>query len=127
VIDQKRAEDALKNIVALMSIIQISQKVVNAVASDPGCTEQMLQSALADIASALPSSVAKPPAYQPIASAPKDGTSMLVWLNDGWVAMRWCEEVGGAWQCSNSGHILSRMSKRPEWWMPTPEPPKDTA
>ncbi len=62
-IDQKRVEDALKNIVALMSIIQISQKVVSVVASNPNCTEQMLQLALADIASALPSSVAEPPAY----------------------------------------------------------------
>jgi hypothetical protein len=105
-----------------MSIIQISQKAVSAVASNPECTERMLQSALADIASALPSSVAKPPAYQPIASAPKDGTKVFLWLDDAWVAAKWRES--GPWQSAYSGRFLTLDPDEIEWWMPHPEPPE---
>ena len=124
-IDQKRWEDALRNVAALMSIIQISQKAVSAVASNPGCTEQMLQSALADIASALPSSAAKPPAHQPIASAPKEGTKVLVWLDDVWVAAKWRENGHcSPWQSVYSGRFLTLDPGEIEWWTPYPEPPE---
>jgi hypothetical protein len=74
------------------------------------------------VAGTASSSVATPPAYQPIASAPKDGTRVFVWLDDIWVAAKWCER--GHWQSAYSGRFLTTDPGEIEWWMPHPEPPE---
>lgn len=66
-------------------------------------------------------------AWQPIETAPKDGTAFLGWLPDrqGFVARQdigicsWSEWGGGIW--SLGGH--TSVTSQPTHWMPLPEPP----
>lgn len=74
---------------------------------------------------------------RPIASAPRDGTEILVWDGTRWVAVAWEEGYatldygdtwyvrairgGGAWVGDGSGGILGfHPEEAPEWWMPMP-------
>jgi hypothetical protein len=76
------------------------------------------------VAGTASSSVATTPAYQPIASAPKDGTRVFVWLDEVWVAAKWRKELNGHWQSAYSGRFLTTDPGEIEWWMPHPEPPE---
>jgi hypothetical protein len=49
---------------------------------------------------------------------------VFVWLDDTWVAMKWCEEMGGAWHYSYTGRIVNTDPGEIEWWTPYPEPPE---
>lgn len=70
--------------------------------------------------------------WQPIETAPKDGTRVLLWIThfnarfsknpiaEGWEAVcigAWTEHNGGGWQWGGlCGDVIN--------WMPLPEPPK---
>lgn len=69
----------------------------------------------------------KPEDWQPIETAPKDGTAVLGWVPRlGYVArqdcipMHWSGWGGGVWENSTSGH---KIGVEPEFWMPLPPPP----
>lgn len=77
-------------------------------------------------------------AWQPIESAPKDGTLVLVWLSD-------CDDEDRAFYCLGEtrvsagwswqqgklrpavGLMLPVVTVRPSHWMPIPDPPKDAS
>jgi hypothetical protein len=78
----------------------------------------------------------KPLAFtpQPICTAPRDGTPILVWDGEwnAWVAARWlvvCEinkglDSGGWYgdhDCSWKGNCLD--ARTPQWWLPMPPEP----
>lgn len=54
--------------------------------------------------------------WQPIESAPKDGTRVLVWDGEEWLA-RWQAYNGGYWDADEY------ISENPTHWMPLPAPP----
>lgn len=58
--------------------------------------------------------------WQPIETAPKDGTLVLVWDEDTPITASWDEGFG--W-CDNVRGTYWGFS--PTHWMPLPEPPKD--
>jgi hypothetical protein len=61
---------------------------------------------------------------QPISTAPKDETPILVWDREwnAWVAARWLD---GSWygdhECSWKGNCLDKGN--PQWWLPMPPEP----
>lgn len=70
--------------------------------------------------------------WQPIETAPKDGTRILVWDNGCWPA-RWLEEaehghgeLGPGWQIFECELDVwyALCADNPTHWMPLPEPPK---
>ena len=69
--------------------------------------------------------------WQPIETAPKDGTGVLGYFPElkGYVApqefipMHWSGWGGGIWCNSTSGHNL--LSAKPTHWMPLPTPPEE--
>ena len=74
--------------------------------------------------------------WQPIETAPKDGTHFLMWSEESdWPeAIRWVdydedvqEELGAVGYWAYSEEVLSEMAEaNPTHWMPY-EPPKDTS
>ena len=65
--------------------------------------------------------------WQPISTAPKDGTHIIAFRTskpDHIESMYWAEydEGGGAWHWSYDGD--SPTQNQPTHWMPLPEPPK---
>jgi hypothetical protein len=67
------------------------------------------------------------PEWQPIETAPKDGTTVLGWIPRlGYVArqdcvpMNWSGWGGGVWENTTSGH---KLGTEPTHWMPLPPPP----
>lgn len=70
--------------------------------------------------------------WQPIETAPKDGTSVLLWFpsRQGYVGRQdcvpchWSEWGGGVWENATSGHM---QSDTPTHWMPLPAPPQPKA
>lgn len=68
------------------------------------------------------------PGWQPIETAPKDGTAIDLWVREGGaqfrvIGARW---MLGQWQCvaRGSGQELWVNPSAPTHWMPIPEPPK---
>lgn len=62
--------------------------------------------------------------WQPIATAPRDGTKILVWREAelGYAGRR----IGvDKWHKNRWWH--SRLNMQPTHWMPLPDPPKDHA
>lgn len=59
--------------------------------------------------------------WQPIETAPKDGTPILVWIDDHVAEVEWDEDGWiGVWEDISS----SSGDDYPTHWMPLPEPPK---
>lgn len=80
--------------------------------------------------------------WQPIKTAPKDGTSILVcggtfchdndgsWTADEWpintpTVAHWSKANGGAWWLGYGHSYNDEMWGKPTYWMPLPEPPND--
>lgn len=71
-------------------------------------------------------------AWQPISTAPKDGTWILAIIAGFWEmnipyipdVVSWNDESGGWNFCEEEGEIDKDW--KPTHWMPLPEPPKDT-
>lgn len=65
--------------------------------------------------------------WQPIETAPRDGTRLLLWWNERAMISFWADRVGfKGWQ-PVSGEVLNvgnRAMWNPTHWMPLPEPPK---
>lgn len=62
------------------------------------------------------------PRWRPISEAPRDGTTILVWFNDGWaeneaISSWWDREHG--WTCQYTDSI------QPTHFMPLPAPPEE--
>ena len=58
--------------------------------------------------------------WQPIKTAPKDGTDILAWDgNDQWVLFY--SQHGSGWTTGNP-----KVRHEPLYWMPLPAPPKET-
>ena len=64
--------------------------------------------------------------WRPIETAPKDGTTILVWEDKAAegehieIAYWDCNEFGNRWEAALDGSPLS-----PDFWMPLPEPPTE--
>lgn len=58
---------------------------------------------------------------KPIATAPRDGTRILVWDGDVWRPVNWNGAFGGSWHCCATGH--NGVADYATHWMPMPEPP----
>ena len=69
--------------------------------------------------------------WQPIETAPKDGTSCLVVAGDGNVGeASWCGPDGWWWINTHLEHWADSIDFRhgePTHWMPLPDPPKTSA
>ena len=65
--------------------------------------------------------------WQPIETAPKDGTDIDLWLHGFRVADCYWDKVAGEW-CDSDGDRLTEnvvdYGQGPTHWMPHPEPPK---
>ncbi len=69
--------------------------------------------------------------WQPIETAPRDGTNILVWwpsemhcpVTAHYSTGKWTNEPGFAWKFTGWGQ---EKKTEPTHWMPLPEPPKDT-
>lgn len=59
--------------------------------------------------------------WQPIESAPKDGTVVDLWVDGGREAD--CRWRGGAWVTVEDGCVWS-VASDPTHWMPLPQPPR---
>lgn len=55
--------------------------------------------------------------WQPIATAPKDGTSVLLWSRNGYDVAVWSGRIG-EW---TTGQLF--YAPEPTHWMPLPSPP----
>ena len=65
--------------------------------------------------------------WQPIESAPRDGTPVLLYLNDGqFMSMTTARFSYGQWSLIETGGYASDSDVWPDptHWMPLPEPPK---
>lgn len=64
--------------------------------------------------------------WQPIKTAPRDGTPILGFVSDKWIeGMCWAHE---AWHYLSDGDEIPFGLSQPRYWMPLPEPPrKETA
>jgi hypothetical protein len=63
--------------------------------------------------------------WQPIETAPKDGTTLLVFdRNDGPVVAEWERHFGGMWTVSAYALDTSRVSCDPTHWMYLPIAPE---
>lgn len=73
--------------------------------------------------------------WQPIETAPKDGTEIIVFHKDGGVCAAFCPGDGFAWHCMDGNNTVIHKSGKsipaitsflesPTHWMPLPEPPK---
>jgi len=60
--------------------------------------------------------------WKPIASAPRDGTEILVGLHDGSVAVVWWGRYGREIGWTDGDYLMTW----PSHWMPLPPPPKAT-
>lgn len=59
--------------------------------------------------------------WQPISTAPKDGTTIIIWDKDhGCMIVEW---MYGEWHCSHDGEDM--YGPEPTHWMPLPAPPKE--
>lgn len=72
----------------------------------------------------------EPPAlWQPIETAPKDGTWMIIFVADSPLyanpfMARWDKRPGGGWWAGFDGYGEDDLVRAPTHWMPLPEPPK---
>jgi hypothetical protein len=62
--------------------------------------------------------------WQPIESAPKDGTVFLTWRK-GWLRARMCMMNSGRWFYPFGAPVSDLESDQPTHWMPIPPPPTD--
>jgi len=62
--------------------------------------------------------------WQPIETAPKDGTRFLAYEDGNHYALEWCPDMpcGGGYWASYCGQYVT-MSPEPTHWMPLPAPP----
>jgi hypothetical protein len=61
--------------------------------------------------------------WQPIETAPRDGTEILFWvapeMSEGWAEVgHWFETAHDGWWVAHT------IERKPTHWMPLPEPPK---
>jgi len=73
--------------------------------------------------------------WRPIATAPKDGTIILVWRYGEIQMVKWAKNNCNEWWSKPDGTHISRFDKYdsgepmdeeiPTHWMPLPDPPKD--
>ena len=64
--------------------------------------------------------------WQPISSAPKDGTRILVAVHNGsWQirTARYSSRMGTEWVVAWDGSYATARCMQPEYWMPLPPPP----
>ena len=80
--------------------------------------------------------------WQPIETAPKDGTEVLVWAQWDWDAVGDCEDEPFSWRVaswrdrfrspythgfwSETSNPYSDIARSPKAWMPLPQPPEVT-
>lgn len=64
------------------------------------------------------------PKWQPIETAPKDGTEILLWVPGGFVWHAVMAFSNGMWADRYTGRPLPFL-KVPTHWMPLPKPPED--
>jgi hypothetical protein len=77
---------------------------------------------------ALPAGGKEVSDWQPIATAPKDGTHVLLWLSgEGYHGPRRCNVTVGVYTDSGWYYIADgrggKTSNEPSRWMPLPDPP----
>lgn len=77
--------------------------------------------------------------WQPIETAPKDGTEIIVYHPTAGVCAAFCPDEGFAWHCmdgnnrvigSKSGKSIPSMTSfmtAPTHWMPLPLPPRENS
>lgn len=68
--------------------------------------------------------------WQPIETAPLNGTSVLLWQNGRWITGRWRGEHYGEvlrWDMGNwqSSDGIDLLYQPPTHWMPLPPPPAE--
>jgi hypothetical protein len=64
--------------------------------------------------------------WEPIETAPKDGTQILVYCGDVWAVVYWWDGYGGVWRVAadvNGWNESDELSSTPTHWMSLPEPP----
>jgi hypothetical protein len=59
--------------------------------------------------------------WEPIDSAPKDGSSILGYADSSFAVVEWYR--GGWWSLSEPGAYAEDSEWNPTHWMPLPEPP----
>lgn len=66
--------------------------------------------------------------WQPIKTAPKDGTAILGWSEEMEEVMSivWVDDRGGSWRISSCSSMELGSWGQPTHWMPLPAPPKDS-
>lgn len=67
--------------------------------------------------------------WQPIKTAPKDGTPILAWsskvADDEQPQIVWWNETGGYWELAWDCSLWYDKNTPPTHWMPLPAPPTD--
>ena len=63
-------------------------------------------------------------AWQPIETAPRDGTKFLAWDGDELLIVWWCD--GGRWISDNLQQFHPGEHENPTHWQPLPSPPPIT-
>ena len=66
--------------------------------------------------------------WQPIETAPRDGTvisvaTMVRWTRYKAGAPKWAQKLGGRWQYFD-GFGWRNFDEKPDYWMPLPPPPE---
>lgn len=64
-------------------------------------------------------------AWQPIETAPKDGTTILVYQGSNIRLVKWGGWGGGVWVCANTGGNLTSLDTGVTHWRSVPQPPSD--
>ena len=69
--------------------------------------------------------------WQPIETAPKDGSGVLLYdrIEEAQAEGYWCKGYGseGAWVCAFMGGTVEFADMTPSHWMPLPAPPQDAS
>ena len=56
--------------------------------------------------------------WQPIETAPKNGTTILVKVFTGAAKAAWIQPIYGGWVEEADGRRVRKMRETPEWWVP---------
>lgn len=61
--------------------------------------------------------------WKPIETAPKDGTAVLICINQGTAFDAWWDQADQAWVDGRLNRYEEQYTYSPTHWMPMPEPP----